>query len=70
MLLRDGEVESEVHLPIDFLALVEVRAVVGEPRFDRCVPERLEGVLPQHLRRGLRGLLGNRLRRSVAAARR
>ena len=59
--LRDGEVEPEVHLPVDFLALVDVGAVVGEPRLDRGVAERLERVLPQHLRRRLLGQLRDRL---------
>ena len=51
--LERREVVSEMHLPIDFLALVEVGAKVGEPRLDVDVAER-ERLAPQHLRPGLR----------------
>ena len=52
-LLRDGEVEPEVDLPVHFLALVDVGAVVGEARLDRRVAERQERTVPEELRRRL-----------------
>ena len=57
---RRGEVEAEVHLLIDFLALVDVGALIGEARFDRRVHQLLERALPQQLRRALRGERGDR----------
>ena len=40
----DGEVEAEVDLLVDFLALVDVGARVGELRLDLRVAELLERV--------------------------
>ena len=50
---RHGEVEAEVHLLVDLLALVDVGARVGELRLDLRVAELLERVLEHQLRRAL-----------------
>ena len=47
-----GEVEAEMHLAIDFLALVHVRPVIGERGFGRAVRVRMKDLaLPEHFRR-------------------
>ena len=50
---RHRQVESQMDLPIDFLALIEVRAMVGEAGFDLRVAQLDEGTAPQSRRRGL-----------------
>ena len=61
---RHREVEAEVHLLVDLLALVEVGAVVGEARLDLRVAELHERPVPQHrvgdVFCGQRGDLGRR----------
>ena len=49
----DREVEAEVDLLIDLLALVDVGAVVGEARLDLRVAELDERAVPQLRRRRL-----------------
>ena len=48
------EVEPEVHLLVDLLALVDVGPVIGEARFDLRVAELDERPVPQPRRRRLR----------------
>ena len=60
-LLRDREIESQMHLAIDLLAHVGVGAEIGELRFHRRVGERLERRLPHHLGRRLLREPGDRL---------
>ena len=66
----DREVEPEVHLLVDFLALVDVGAVVGEARFDLRVAELDERLLPEPRRRRSASRTPRSARRSAAAARR
>ena len=44
---RRREIEAEVHLLVDLLAVVEVRPVIGEARFDLRVGELPEGTAPE-----------------------
>ena len=53
---KRGEIEAEVHLLVDLLALVDVGAVIGEGRLHGGVAERVEHrAAPQQLGLGLRG---------------
>ena len=67
---RDGEVEAEVDLLVDLLALVDVGAVIGERRFDLRVAELHERSVPQYRRRRLLREAPRSRRRFFAAARR
>ena len=52
--LRHTEIESEVHLPIHFLALVYVGPLVGELRFHLRISKLHERSFPQDFLLGLR----------------
>ena len=65
------EVEAEVRLLVDFLALVDVGALVGERGLDGVVGERVEDdAAPVHLGRALLREARQSSRRSSGAARR
>ena len=58
---RNGEIEAEVHLLVDFLAFVNVAAHVGEFRFHLGVRQLQKGFGPEKLLRRFKTQIRQRL---------
>ena len=59
--LRDRQIEAEVHLLVDLLAFIDVAAAVGELRLHLGIRELQERLLPQEVVGGLQAEIGQRL---------